>query len=91
MIGVDYNDDLLSMINSDEIDLIDEEVFFVVDFCFERNDMQWLSDVGKLIWIDHHKSAIEKLKGFYALGKREVGKAGCELTWEFFFPEEPMP
>ena len=56
-----------------------------------------------MIWIDHHKSAIEKV-GSLILdggnnapltsaieGKREIGKAACELTWEYLFPGESMP
>jgi oligoribonuclease NrnB/cAMP/cGMP phosphodiesterase (DHH superfamily) len=24
-------------------------------------------------------------------GKREIGKAGCELTWDYFYPDDEMP
>ena len=51
-----------------------------------------------LIWIDHHASAIEKydeyLKqegGFGIKGLRAVGTAAIELTWQYFFPDKPVP
>lgn len=58
----------------------------------------------RLVWIDHHKTAIDaarSLAGREATGAsmelltcpgiREVGKAGCELAWQHFFPQQPMP
>jgi len=46
---------------------------------------------GNLTWIDHHVSAIKQYQAEFAErgdaqgipGKREVGKAACELTWEY--------
>jgi oligoribonuclease NrnB/cAMP/cGMP phosphodiesterase (DHH superfamily) len=59
--------------------------------------MRSLLDItGGVIWIDHHKTAIEKydnsqyINDLYELsnvniyGIREVGKSGCELTWTYF-------
>jgi oligoribonuclease NrnB/cAMP/cGMP phosphodiesterase (DHH superfamily) len=45
-----------------------------------------------LVWIDHHKSSIEWAEGadFTCRGVRQIGKAACELAWEFFFgPDVP--
>ena len=50
-------------------------------------------------WIDHHKSSIDKFNAEiaddYALNRfkehTRVGTAACELCWEYFFPEEPLP
>ena len=87
MIGVDYNDGLLEMVNADTIELIEGETVYVVDFCFSNiKDMEWLRDLCDLHWIDHHKSAIEKMGDFECDGLREIGKAGCELTWEYLHP-----
>lgn len=61
--------------------------------------------MNNLIWIDHHKSSIKdaddcilvNLAGhnttFNQLcpGKRQDGKAGCELTWDYLFPDDEMP
>ncbi len=48
---------------------------------------------GPLVWIDHHVTAIEDaaIEGFTCEGLRQVGLAGCELTWKYFFGELPMP
>jgi oligoribonuclease NrnB/cAMP/cGMP phosphodiesterase (DHH superfamily) len=44
-------------------------------------------------WVDHHKTAIEVEQSRPDLvcipGIRKEGKAGCELTWEYFNKERP--
>lgn len=89
MIGVDYNDRL------ETFDLTHGEKVFVVDFCFEPHQvMVELNKIVDLIWIDHHKTSIEWAheNGFLASAGQslEIGKAGCELTWEFFH-STPIP
>lgn len=98
LIGVDYPD------RPDFEKIEPGDTIFVVDFSFEPEDMErlytteWKSN-GKqsgieLNWIDHHKSALEKAKitpYYHCEGVREIGKAACELTWEYLFPDEPMP
>lgn len=91
MIGVDYDDDLSTMAEMGLIDIQDGETVFVVDFSFGVEDMSWLKENTDLVWVDHHKSALEKLEWFECKGKREIGKAGCELTMEYLYPEVPMP
>jgi oligoribonuclease NrnB/cAMP/cGMP phosphodiesterase (DHH superfamily) len=64
------------------------EAIFMVDFSLEPfEDMIRLADYANLIWIDHHKTAIEAAEkaaiNGYVPGLREIGKAGCELTWEW--------
>ena len=88
MIGVDYEDTLesLGMVGAFQT----METVFVVDFSFDISDMEYLKSHTDLNWIDHHKSAIEKLDGLECNGIQETGKAACELTWEFLFDEE-MP
>ncbi len=65
----------------------------VVGLCFERGVMEdWHRRTrGNLVWIDHHASAIEEMFGLDYAGRRDVRKAACELAWEFYFPDEPMP
>jgi len=72
------------------------ETVFMVDFCLQPfEDMERLNSICKLVWIDHHKSAIEEAKkrNFVARGGQvlEVGKAACELCWEYLFPDKRMP
>jgi len=84
MIGVDYTDSLDSLKMRGCFQ--SGETVFVVDFSFSLSDMEYLNDHTDLVWIDHHKSAIEKCKSIECSGAREIGKAGCELTWEYMHP-----
>lgn len=44
-----------------------------------------------IIWIDHHKTALEKFKELsHLMGLRRDGTAACELAWEYFF-QTPAP
>lgn len=64
---------------------------FVCDVSFgddtERIFRKWGDDGIEVVWIDHHKSAIFDKRGNKALpdieGFRSVGKAACELTYQF--------
>lgn len=44
-------------------------------------------------WLDHHISAINNNVhvNCYAQGERAIEYAACEITWMWFFPNEPMP
>lgn len=84
MIGINYGDDF------DIQSLMGEEVF-IVDFSFSAYDMNRINSTADLIWIDHHKTAMEDMKSQYIKGVREIGKGACELTWNYFYPMERMP
>jgi oligoribonuclease NrnB/cAMP/cGMP phosphodiesterase (DHH superfamily) len=63
------------------------ERVYIVDFSIEPEDMRKLLGITEdVIWIDHHKTAIEKyskeFKGFSGdiPGVRDVTQAGCVLT-----------
>jgi oligoribonuclease NrnB/cAMP/cGMP phosphodiesterase (DHH superfamily) len=71
-----------------------DELVVIVDFSLQKSgDFQKLYGITKsIIWIDHHKTAIE-LHPYFANvleGVRSVDKAGCELTWEFYYPKKTM-
>lgn len=62
---------------------------------FERM-IEATKQVSSLLWIDHHKSAIEEAEaagfgnmttqnGQQVFGVWETGRAACELAWEWFF------
>lgn len=42
-------------------------------------------------WIDHHKTVIEAVKDYNVKGKRRIGTAACELTWEYLFDDIETP
>lgn len=70
------------------------ELVVIVDFSLQRpGEFERLLEVtDNVIWIDHHKSAIEKPDNPHHLdGIRRDGTAGCVLTWEFFYPNIPVP
>ena len=71
------------------------EVVYVVDFSLSERDFDSLLEItNNVVWIDHHKSAIETLgrKYNYLQGIREDGRAGCVLTWAYFYGNTiPLP
>lgn len=73
---------------------LNEEVI-IVDFSLQKpGDFEKLLEITpNIIWIDHHKTAIEKhahLDGKLK-GVRCVGISGCELTWGYFFNNSLAP
>ena len=91
MIGINYGESV------DMEQIYQGEEVYMVDFCLQPFDgMITLNDKAKLHWIDHHaKGSIDEAhaRGFLASGGQflEIGKAGCELTWEYLFPERTIP
>lgn len=74
--------------------LVVGEKIFMVDVSLPSEEMEALNDKCDLIWIDHHKTAINDSSGFFygnTSGVREVGKAACELAWGYCFPEKEIP
>lgn len=85
LIGWDYGQPVPDLFSNDVI---------MVDISFPNQTMRKLFDKNNLIWIDHHTSAIKEMEDAELCdieGKRDVTKAACELTWEYFFPDEKMP
>ena len=75
--------------------IVPNETIVIVDFSLQKEGEfdRLLSITDKVIWIDHHKTAIEKHKHLEGElpGIRQDGKAGCVLTWEYFYPKEKLP
>lgn len=90
LIGIDYGDEFPWQW------IEDCEEVWMVDFCLQpHEDMERLRKVcgGNLVWIDHHKTALEWADnfGFDTKGSRRLDLAGCELTWEYIHPTDPLP
>jgi len=79
LLGWDYGDPLP--------DLSFKEVI-MVDLSFPKDIME--ANSNRLTWIDHHISAIKNISE-EIMGKRDPEFAACELTWQYFFPNKPMP
>lgn len=75
-VGWDYGD-------SDAIIPPGIEKIYMLDISVET----WMSD-PRLIWIDHHKSAMEKFHHGIP-GYRIDGVAACRLTWQWFTANPP--
>jgi hypothetical protein len=73
-VGWDYGDEIPSLPPG-------IEQIYMLDISIEA-----LMDDSRLIWIDHHKSAIEKFaQGIH--GYRIDGVAACRLVWQWFLKE----
>ena len=86
LIGVDYDDDfnLFSIVSENEI-------VYIVDFCFDKDIMVDLNLHCDLHWIDHHKSSIEQMIDVKIKGSRIIGFGACQLTWKYLFPDKIEP
>ena len=80
------------------IDRLQEyDTVIIVDYTLPVASMKWLRDNRRLLWIDHHLSAIKlsQANGYAdAEGLRcEPGALICaaELAWRFFQGERPLP
>lgn len=64
----------------------------VVDFSLPLDDMRRVQKTSELVWIDHHKTALDGLSEMQDIpGLRSLDEAACVLTWRTFFPDHPIP
>lgn len=94
MVGIDYP--LSTEIEEKVMREANRALVIILDFCFSPATMRKLKDIAEsLIWIDHHDSSIlgvgKEMTVLNAIpGKQMVGKAACELAWEYFYHILPM-
>lgn len=84
---IDYNDEFpFSIIQPGE-------QVAIVDFSLQKPGEfeKLLAITDNVIWIDHHKTAIEKHGNLNILGIRQDGVAACVLAWQYFFPDKDVP
>jgi len=79
-IGYNYGDAIPDLSKYDKVIMCD--ISFPVEKMYEIYD--------KLLWIDHHISAIKSVD-YTTKGLRDTNFSACELTWKYFFPNEIMP
>lgn len=91
MIGMNYGDKLPEISKGEKI--------YIVDFHLDPfEDMLKLMDANYVVWIDHHKTAIED----YIAHKEDIEYMGaicclsnvyaaCENTWVVLHPKVPIP
>ncbi len=65
----------------------------IVDFALPPADMLRIAQACELVWIDHHITAIQDMASISAAwpGKRDTSEAACVLTWQYFYPDQPVP
>ncbi|HOQ65795.1 MAG TPA: DHH family phosphoesterase [Methanosarcina thermophila] len=78
-----------------EEEINEAEKVWLVDFSSDRME-EFVKICGsKLIWIDHHRTAMEKFPELWGSssipGIRSLEKAACMLTWEYTHPENISP
>jgi hypothetical protein len=79
----------------DDLPPLQGRAVYILDFSFDVAILQGIEDrAAKLVLLDHHKSAAEKLTGFACrcgVVHFDMGKSGARLAWEFFHPDAPLP
>ena len=68
---------------------------YILDFSFDEALMRAIDDAAaKLVMLDHHKSAADKLGQFKCRCGAvhfDMTQSGAMLAWKFFFPDRPVP
>ena len=79
----------------DELPALSGRAVYILDFSFAPEIMRGIEErAAKLVMLDHHKSAAEKLTGFACrcgVVHFDMNKSGARLAWEFFQPAKPVP
>lgn len=83
--GIDYNETI------DDSVLDAEGIIYIVDFSLPVHQMQKYA--GKMVWIDHHRTAIEDSKKYGyddILGVRDENYAACELVYAYLYKQSSV-
>jgi len=79
----------------DDLPELSGRAVYILDFSFSPELMRGIDErAAKLVMLDHHKSAAEKLTGFACrcgVVHFDMDKSGARLAWEFFHPVAPVP
>ena len=78
-----------------ELPAVDGRAVYILDFSFSSDILRAIDErAARLVMLDHHKSAAEKLTGFACrcgVVHFDMNKSGARLAWEFFHPNKPVP
>ena len=90
-LGLDHGD----VKSVDDLPAVQGRSVYILDFSFSPEILaQVEARASKLVLLDHHKSAAEKLTGFACrcgVVHFDMDKSGARLAWEFFQPTQPIP
>lgn len=90
-VGLDHGD----VKSIDDLPALKGRAVYILDFSFDADILRAIdSQAAKLVLLDHHKSAAEKLTGFACrcgVVHFDMSKSGARLAWEFFHPDADLP
>lgn len=79
----------------DDLPTLTGRTVYILDFSFAEHILRGVEErAAKLVMLDHHLSAAEKLTGFKCrcgVVHFDMKKSGSRLAWEFFHPTRPLP
>jgi len=79
----------------DDLPALAGRAVYILDFSFAEHILRGIEDrCAKLVLLDHHLSAAEKLTGFKCrcgVVHFDMKKSGARLAWEFFHPQQSVP
>jgi hypothetical protein len=79
----------------EQLPALDGRAVYILDFSFSAELLHGIeARAAKLVLLDHHKSAAEKLTGFACrcgVVHFDMTKSGARLAWEFFQPGAALP
>jgi oligoribonuclease NrnB/cAMP/cGMP phosphodiesterase (DHH superfamily) len=79
----------------DDLPALEGRAVYILDFSFADHILRAIEErAAKLVMLDHHLSAAEKLTGFKCrcgVVHFDMKKSGAHLAWEFFHSGKPMP
>ena len=91
LLGLDHGDTK----TVDDLPDVRGRAVYILDFSFAADILQAIdARAAKLVMLDHHKSAAEKLTGFACrcgVVHFDMDKSGARLAWEFFHPQDAVP
>jgi hypothetical protein len=90
-LGLDHGD----IKSVDDLPALAGRAVYILDFSFSPDLLRAIDErAAKLVLLDHHKSAADKLVGFTSRSGKvffDMQKSGARLAWEFFLPEQAVP
>lgn len=90
-LGLDHGD----VKSLEDLPVLDGRAVYILDFSFAPELMRSIEErATKLVMLDHHKSAADKLEGFECrcgVVHFDMKKSGSRLAWEFFQPDRALP
>ena len=90
-LGLDHGD----VKTLDDLPPVAGRAVYILDFSFAEDILRGIEvQATKLVLLDHHQSAAEKLTGFSCrcgVVHFDMDKSGARLAWEFFQPDIPVP